>query len=282
VVLARSLSEAVGAVRRAPSLLLVSFAVVALQLPVLLTQQGVASPTLVSVVSSIVALLAGPIVLAGAVTLAADALDGGGGLGSFVAGVRDHGVGVFLGYLLFLFLAVLLGGVGFVVFLIGGVFIGLGVVLGGGGIGVGILGVVAFLLLLFVVFVVPVLFVHFFAHAVVLDDQSVGDAFRRSFGVVSGNFLRALGYGVLVFGSGLVGGLVGAIGSPGEVGSPATPSVAETVTWLPVLSGTELLAVQIAGLVFSGLLSAVYWPFSVAVYRRFRDRVVDSEPTGAL
>jgi len=278
MVLVRSLSEAVGAVRTAPSLLLVSFAVVALQIPTLVTQQAnVAAPSAVSLVSSIVSFFAGPIVLAGGVALAADALDGGGDLGSFVAGVQDHAVGVFVGYLGLLFVAAVFGVVGFVVFLIGGLFIGLGVVLGGGGTGVSVLGALAFLVLLFVVFVVPLLFVHFFGHAIVLDDQSVGDAFGRSVGVVRGNFLGMLGYGVVVFGFSFVAGLSGAVGSLGGAGTGGadTPSLAETVEWLPALSGTEVLALQAGGLVLTGLSTAVFWPFSVAVYREFRDRVVE-------
>ncbi len=277
MVLVRSLSEAVGAVRTAPSLLLVSFAVVALQIPTLVTQQAnVAAPSGVSLVSSVVSFLAGPIVLAGGVALAADALDGGGDLGSFVAGVQDHAVGVFVGYLGLLFVAAVFGVVGFVVFLVGGLFIGVGIVLGGGGTGVSVLGALAFLVLLFVVFVVPLLFVHFFGHAIVLDDQSVGDAFGRSFAVVRGNFLGMLGYGVVVFGFSIGGGLLGAVGlSSSGSGSPNTPSVAQTVEWLPALSGTGVLALQAGGLLLSGLFSAVYWPFSVAVYREFRDRVVE-------
>lgn len=285
MVLVRSLSEAVGAVRTAPSLLLVSFAVAALQIPTLVTQQGsMAAPSAVSLASSVVSFLAGPIVLAGGIALAADALDGGGDLGSFLAGVRDHAVGVFVGYLGLLFVGVVLGVVGFVVVLTAGLFIGLGVVLGGGGTGVGVLGTLAFLVLLFVVFVVPLLFVHFFGHAIVLDDQSVGDAFRRSFAVVRGNFLGMLGYGVILFGFSFAGGLFGLAGSLGgaEAGATDTPSLAETVGWLPTLSGTEVLAVQAGGLVLTGLSTAVFWPFSVAVYREFRDRVVEPPTDEAL
>ncbi len=278
MVIVRSLSEAVGAVRTAPSLLLVSFAVVVLQIPTLVTQQGgIAAPSTVSLVSSVVSFVVGPIVLAGAITLAGDALDGGGDLGSFVAGVQDHAVGVFVGYLGLLFVAAVFSVVGFVVFLIGGLFIGVGIVLGGGGTGVSVLGALAFLVLLFVVFVVPLLFVHFFGHAIVLDDQSVGDAFRRSFAVVRGNFPGMLGYGVVVFGFSFVAGLSGVVGLLGGAGTGGadTLSLAETVEWLPALSGTEVLALQAGGLLLSGLFSAVYWPFSVAVYREFRDRVVE-------
>ena len=285
MVLVRSLSEAVSAVRTAPSLLLVSFAVTALQIPTLVTQQAdVAAPSTASLVSSIVSFFAGPIVLAGGIALAADALDGDGSLGSFVTGVRDHAPSVFLGYLGLVFLVAVLGVAGFVVFLIGGVAIALGVILGGGGTGVSVLGALAFVLLLFVVFVVPLLFVQFFGHAIVLDDQSVGDAFRRSVGVVRGNFLGALGYGVIVFGFGFGGGLLGAVGSLAgpSAGSPNAPSPAETVEWLPMLSGTEVLAFQASGLVVTGLFTAVFWPFSVVVYREFHDRVVEPAADDAL
>jgi hypothetical protein len=85
-----------------------------------------------------------------------------------------------------------------------------------------------------------------------------------------------VGYGVILFGFSVGSGLLGAVGSftTGSQ-SPNAPSVAETVEWVPALSGTEALAVQASGLVLSGVFTAIFWPFSVAVYRRFRDRVVE-------
>ncbi len=256
-----SLTSAVGAVRRNPVILVVSIAFALLQTPSLAANQF--SPAVASALSlftSAVSLLVTPFVFAGAIVLAAEALDGDTGLNSFVSAGKTHYLRVLGAYVLLVVVVIVISLVGIFVAGATAVIVNTGVsnVFLSGTLGV-LVGVVLVLL--------PTFFLQFFAHAIVLDGQGITDGFRRSAGVVRRNLLTVAGYTAVIVVLSSVGGAVGAVAS--IAGAPQATSLGVQTLSTPVLVGLQLLAT-----LFTGLFAAVFWPFSVAVYRSIRDRTV--------
>ena len=285
--LSRSLAAAVGAVRRSPALLAVAATFTLLQLGIVVGQEFVPADTrpLYSTVISLVSLVTTPVLLAGVLPLSAAALDGGGDLGTFLAGVREHVLRVFVGFLGLAAVGAVVGVVGFVVFLILSLVVGVGVLAVADGL-TAVVALLAFVVLFLTLLTLPLVAIHFFAHAITLDGLGVGSAFGRSLGVVRGSLLTTLGYAVVLVGFSAVGFLVGIVGSldgsPGALTTtPEGPDAAAAqLDWYPLLSSTEALALQAVGGLVLLFVSAVFWPFSVAVYREMHARVVDDADGG--
>ncbi|MEZ3145748.1 hypothetical protein [Halobaculum sp. MBLA0143] len=280
--LSRSLVAAVGAVRKSPALLAVAAVFTVVQIGVVAAQGLVPASALplYSTATSLVSFVTTPLLLAGIVPLSAAALDGDGGFGTFLAGVREHVLRVFVGFLGLGAVGAVVGVVGVVVFVILSFVVGVGVLAVADGLTAG-LALLAFALLFVTLLTVPLVAVHFFAHAITLDGLGVGDAFGRSVAVVRGSLLTTLGYTVVLMAFGTVGFLVGIVGSldgtPGTFTSTpgGADAAAAQLDWYPLLSTTEAVALQAVGAVFLAVVTAVFWPFSVAVYRELRDRVVE-------
>ena len=275
VTVRRSLVAALGALRTTPSLFAVGLLVAAGQFALVVAQQYVPSGAVppYSAARTLVSLASVPVMFSGGLALSAAALDGGGDLGTFLAGVRENVLRVSVGTLGVGVLATVLGVVGGLGFVVVGAVVGLAVAGAGGGSAAFTAVVVAWVLWYFLL-ALPVVAVHFFAHAVTLDGLGLGDAVRRSVGVVRGNLGTAAGYAVVLACVGVVGVLTLLVGSlDGTAPLPAGGS--ETATPAAVFSPTQAYVIQVVGFAAVILASTVFWPFSVAVYREMRDRVVD-------
>lgn len=265
----QSFTASLDAIRRNPILLAVGIAVGLLQLPSLAAAQfDPLVSSLVSLGSSVVTLLVVPFVFAGAIGLSAAALDGEARLDTLIEAGKRNYVTVLAAYLLLL--------VGF------GVFFGAGLVViailaavvafGGAGLAASAI-VIPIALIATLLLLVPLLFVQFFAHAIVLDDQGITDSFRRSAGLVRRNLVTVAGYAAILLVLSMITGSVGGVAS--LAGTPAGASLS-----LPTLSTPAVIAVQAVTSVLTGLVTAVFWPFSVAVYRSIRDRTLTDGSAG--
>lgn len=260
----RSFTNAVDAISRNPIVLAVAMALALLQAPSLLASRlDPATGSIVSLVASGATVLVTPFVFAGGIAISGEALDGDTDVGAFLAAGRRHYLRVLGAYLL---VAV---GVGLLAF--GGTIVGgiLAVAAAAGGVPVG--GLLAGLLTVGLV-LLPVFFLQFFAHAIVLDEHGIADGLRRSVGVVRRNLLTVAGYSLVLFGLSIVAGLVGAIGS--LVNAPGIDAFG-----LQPLSPAVVTGLQVIGVLATGVVTAVFWPFSVAVYRQLRDRTVSEDGT---
>lgn len=248
-----SFRQAIGALRRNPVIIALSVAFGVLQVPSFVAQEF--SPVVqvgLSVGSFLVSVLVVPFVFAGMIGVCDEALDGQVSLGTFLRHGRDNYLAVLGAYLL---LIVTFGIFSVLTSIVGGL---LAAVIGasvGGTTGFTV-GVVVFGLS-FLAVLLPAFFVQFFGHAIVLDDAGVGKSFRRSVGVVRRNLRVVAVYFGVVFAIGLVGGLVGGI---------------QSVTTAPGIdigvADTTVLVLQTVGVLLTGIVSSVFWPFSVAIYRR--------------
>lgn len=263
-----SLSKATGALRRNPVIVALSVAFGLLQLPSVVAQEfGPVAQIGLSIGSFLVSVLVVPFVFAGMIGLSDEALDGRAGFGAFLRHGRNNYLSVLGAYLL---LIVTLGIFSVVTSVVGGILAAvIGASIGGTSgfaVGVAVFGLSFFVVLL------PVFFVQFFGHAIVLDDADVGESIRQSGGVVRRNLRVVVGYFAVVFALGLVGGLVGGVQS-----ITTTPGIDLGI------ADTTVLAIQLAGVLLTGIVSSVFWPFSVAIYRRITagtDDVGDgTEPT---
>ncbi len=273
MVVTNSLGKSIDALRRNPILILLSILFGLLQLPSLAAQSlGPLASAAVSLGFSAVFFLIVPFVFAGMVGMSREALDGTTGLDRFLEFGKSNYLRLLGAYVLFLGLVTVLSIGSSIVAGIVSFVVGLSATAGAGGsaaagtgllIGVLTVGIVLFVTLL------PTFFLQFFAHAIVLDDQGVVGGFTRSAGLVRRNFLTVFGYFLIVMTVGFVGGALGGVGSLLTMPAEATQSLG-----LPSFSTGAVLAIQVVGMLVVGLVSSVFWPFSVSVYTSIRDRTV--------
>lgn len=272
----RSLRPAVASIARNPVLIIVAAAIAIVQLPQAVFQSS--EPSIYTVVSGVVSLLGLaviPFVHAGLLAMAAEALDGQTRLGT----LRDAGRSNYL--------SMLLGTLGFVaivlVYLFGVIFglltvsflVLVAVAAASGGISgtfLVVLGLGAALAL--VGYLAIVLSLHFFGHAIVLDDASVGDAFRQSYGLVRRNLASAVGYGLLLL---LVGGLLTGPASIAVTAlSPTNSGGADYWLDLPEFGLPAFLVAVVVYVALTAIATAFWATYSVAFYRDRRDAAATS------
>lgn len=261
-----ALRETPSALLRNPVVLLPVFVLSALQLPQLVLQS--INPLLSSLVSLVVSLLmivAVPFFQGGLVGMSAEALDGRTSLATFLDVGKSRYVSLLGAYLLMFALNLVLGLAVLVPLLIGGVVLG-GLGLGGGGparaslVVLAVVGIVAVIVLL--AYLLLVFFLQFYGHAIVLEDLGAIDGLKRSASRVRHNLLPTLGYSVLV---GVLGGVAGIVFGAGSwLTTPETASLLGLPS--PSLPAVVAIALVITALATGfGAFLAVY---SVAFYLR--------------
>jgi hypothetical protein len=191
-------------------------------------------------------------------------------LSRFWTHVKEHYVSVLGAYLVVLGVSF---GFGFLLFF-GGIVAGAAVIGADAGLGVTVaVGLVAALVSL--VYLIGLFAVHFYAHAIVIEEYGVTGGLTRSVEVVRNNIVSVLGYGVL---STVIGGVIGAIyaglimlvfpmsGAPGE---PAPmPDL------VPAVLGSVGVVVTMT------LFTTFFLAFSVTFYRTLIDTDETSPETG--
>jgi hypothetical protein len=267
-----ALRDALSLLRKHPVLFVPMAVFALLQIPQLfLNTLGPFVSIIVSLVSTAVFAFVTPVVYAGTIGMTNDAASGEPvSLGQFWTHVKEHYVSVLGAYLVifgvslgFWFLFSFLG-----IFALAG--------LGSAGLGLGVtvaVGVVAALVM--VLYLAGLFAVHFYAHAIVIEDQSVTGGLTRSAEVVRNNIVSVLGYGVL---SAVVGGVIGAVYA-GLVTlafpMPQAPGAAvPTPDLVPAILGS--VGVFVGTTVFT----AFFLAFSVTFYRTLIDTDENTSETG--
>ncbi|MFB6168555.1 MAG: hypothetical protein ABEJ43_06880 [Haloferacaceae archaeon] len=239
---------------------------------------------------SILTFFVTPLIVAGTLGMAREALDEGRtSLDTFTGVARDRYVSLLLGFLLRVGLSLALGLVAAIVVFAGLVVllfvVGVGASVGAGGgpgaildaVGVGALALGALVLLVAaLVFYVPLFFVQFFHVSVVTERAGAVDAFKRSFRAVRQNLLSSLGFTAVNF---LVGVLPTAplfawvglrlwerVQSPGF-----TPTGGFTL-----FSTTEVLALTAVVLVAQVVVATFQYTYATAFY----GSVSEADPAG--
>lgn len=263
----QSLSSALAAVRRNPIIVAVSVVFGFLQSPGWISPMVDSSlASLVTLGASAVSVLVAPFVMAGMISLSAEALDGRTSFDTFLQSGRENYVHVLAAYVLLLVVASIMTIPLFVVGTITVIYVGfsaVAVLTGGAPLTAGAAALFGVFGLLLLLTLIPVFFVQFFAHAIVLDGASVADSFTRSVSLVRRNVRTVLGYFLTLFGIGALVVLVSAVASVFQVATQLPGGF----FGVPVLPSPVILAVQIVAAVVIWTISSVYWPFSVAVYR---------------
>jgi hypothetical protein len=266
---ARALRTASAALRRNPTVVGIVLVLSLLQLPTQLARvAGPGVSTAVGSVSSVVALVVAPFVFGGLLGMAAEALDGTTGFGTFVEKGKRHYLSMLGAYLL------LVGALIAFWFVAGfaslAVVSALGVLSGGLSgsaspvfLAMFLAGTGVFVLVLFV----PLFFVQFYGQAIVLDGASAVSGFKRSIGLVRTNLVSVLGYSALVFAGGLFFGVLASI--PSTLLSLQATRVPLSMP-LPDLALPVVVALVVIGDVVFGLLGSLFLVFSVAFYRTLR------------
>lgn len=277
-----ALRTASGAVGRNPVLFVVAAAFNLLQLPSLVAQ--FISPLLGSLVSLLTTglfVFVFPFLFAGVVGMADEALRGKTSLGTFVASGRDHYVSMLAAYLLLFGASVVLGlAVFFGTLLLGGVAFAAGA---GDVAGRTTVLVAVGLLLLggFVLFVLPLFFVQFYGHAIVVDDLGAVAGLKRSVSCVRHNLLAVLGYtvvvGVVGAGFGVFGAVFSLLTSPQLAGPEpgiggAAPGTAAPPVPIdaPSVGPAVVVGVTVLFVLVSGVVGGFFAAYSTAFYRRIR------------
>ncbi|MWV65518.1 hypothetical protein GRS48_11915 [Halorubrum sp. JWXQ-INN 858] len=211
-----------------------------------------------------------PVFYAGAIGMANDAAAGTPtSLGRFWSHAKEFYVSVLIAYL---FITAVTFGFGFAVSIgILVAFVTVGV--GGGGLPL-MLGVGGVIALIVLAFLIALFAVHFYAHAIVIEGKGAVDGLSRSVHVVRHNLKSVVGYGLLslVFGA-VFGGvfvLVSAFAFP-SASAPGEP--APMPDPLPALLGSG------ASIVGTALFATFFVVFSVVFYRALVG--VDGEPSQA-
>ena len=258
--LLRPFRESLSAVGRNPVILLVTGLIALAQLPQLVAGTlGPVVSAIVSVVLSLLYVVAIPYVQGGLIGMADEALDDRTSLGTFHRSGVEHYVSVLVAYLLVLAVNLVVGGGLFFVGVLALVFV-VGANLTT--VSVVVIGVAA--AALFLVYIVAFAFVQFYGQAIVLEDLGGVDGLKRSIGTVRSNLLPVFLYtvvvGVLGGGFGLVAGAISLLTAPQPI--PGLP--------LPDPSLSLVVGASVAMIVLTTLFSAVFLTFSVAFYRDLR------------
>lgn len=253
-----------------------------LQLPGFVAQS--ISPLLGSLVSLLTTglfVFVFPFLFAGVVGMADEALRGETSLGAFVASGTDHYVSMLAAYLLLFGASVVLGlAVFFGTLLLGGVAFAAGA----GDVAGRTTVLVAVGLLLvggFVLFVLPLFFVQFYGHAIVVDDLGAVAGLKRSVSCVRHNLLAVLGYtvvvGVVGAGFGLFGAVFSLLTTPrftgagtGMAGAAPGATAPPVPVGAPSVGPAAVVALAVVFVLASGVVGGFFAAYSTAVYRRIR------------
>ena len=223
----QSIRPAASGIVRNPVLVVITALFGLSQLPNLLVQPT--RPVLAAVVSLVstgVLILVVPFFQGGLLGMASEAIRGKTSLSTLIAEGKANYVPLLLAYFVLLavnvvfafvvvfavviaVIGVSVGGVGGSG-IAGGVDVASGVASGGGVTLLAVIGVVAGGLAL--AYLLVTFFVQFYSHAIVLDDTSLVDGFRRSVGLVRSNLLGVFGYSLVLLVGGVAFGTIGAIG----------------------------------------------------------------------
>ncbi|MFC7166050.1 hypothetical protein [Halospeciosus flavus] len=216
--------------------------------------------SLVSLVMTLVFVLAVPFFQGGMIAMADESLDGHTSLQTFIEEGKANYVSIFVAYLALMAVNLLLGMVAFFLGIFGGVLY-----FGSGGLDsaniliLAIFGAVVLLVVL--LYMLVLFFVQFYGQAIVLEGHGAVEGLKRSVSVVRHHLVSTLGYTVLCGGIGGVAGAVFGVASllmsPRSMMALSLPEPS-----LLIIVGTSLLVVA-GGTVFGGVF-AVY---SVSFYR---------------
>ncbi|ESS10066.1 MAG: hypothetical protein A07HN63_00157, partial [uncultured archaeon A07HN63] len=238
----RSLRPALDSIVRNPILLAVAALVAILQLPQFFVPTQ--SPMLSAVASlafSGLFILFLPFYQGGLIGMADDAQTGPTEIGVLI----DEGKANYLQLLLsnFVVLAIAFA---FTIPIVLLVFLGsAGVLLSGGQPSLPVLGGFGLIgLVMVIIYFAAMLAIQFYAHAIVINETSIVDGFKQSIGLVRANLLSAIGYGVLLFGGGLVAGGIGGAASLLLSPQPALQSMLPTLS-PPLVAGAALVYVLV-------------------------------------
>ncbi len=269
-----SLRPAVASIARNPVLIVAAVAIALLQLPQAVVQTGEPSIyTVVSGVVSLVGLAVIPFLQAGLLAMAADGLDGRTGIGTFLDAGRANYVRMLLATIGFVAIVlVYVFGVLFGLLTVGFLVL-VAVAAASGGLSGAFLVVLAVgALLAFLGYLGIILCLHFFGHAIVLDDAAVGDAFRESFRIVRRNLSSALGYGLILLAVGVV--LTGPASVALTALSPANAAGVGHWLDLPDLGLPAFLGAVVVYVALTAIATAFWASYSVAFYTEVRDGAV--------
>jgi hypothetical protein len=264
-----ALQQAVSTAVREPIVLGVAALVALLQIPILLSQL---LPPVYAVFASLGAnllvLLLSPFTQGGMLGLADSALDGEGDVRTFLSAGREHYVSLFAAFLVLFAVNTALVIATLVLLLVLGTGFGAlaasangapGIAIPGGVGAVGVV-VVAVVGLVALLYLLAFLFIQFYAQAIVVDDYSAVESFKRSASLVRQHFVSTLGYSLVAL---LVGGTAGVvIGVSSTLLGSAPDALQMEVTWPALIAGILLLVV-----VLSTVVSAFTSLYSVAFYR---------------
>ncbi len=267
--LLKALREAPRLLREQPILFVPMAIFAVLQTPQLFLE---ALDPMVSIVGSL--LLTGlfvfvtPVFYAGAIGMGNDAAAGTPtSLGRFWSHAKEFYVSVLIAYL---FITAVTFGFGFAVSIgILVAFVTVGV--GGGGLPL-MLGVGGVIALIVLAFLIALFAVHFYAHAIVIEGKGAVDGLSRSVHVVRHNLKPVVGYGLLslVFGA-VFGGVFVLVSTFAFPSASAPGEPAPMPDLLPALLGSG------ASIVGTALFATFFVVFSVVFYRALVG--VDGEPS---
>jgi len=265
----RSLRRGLGGLRRNPILFVPPFVLMLIEIPQLLLQRSDPLHSLVvSLLVMLVVLFVLPFFQGGMVGMAAEALDGRTSLATFTREGRANYVSLFVAYLVLIAINFVLGIVLFIASLVA--VIGL---FQAGSVHVGattplVAGVI--FAAIFLVYLVVLFFIQFYAQAIVLDDAGATSGFVRSYSLVRQHILSTVGFTVVLL---VVGGLLGAVF--GAVSILVTPQPYTTLS-LPHPSTGVLVGVLIGVLAVGTFVGGFFATYSVAFYR-----AIDPETAGS-
>ncbi len=265
----RALQRVPGALVRNPIILVVFGLYTLLMVPQFVAQS--VSPLLSGLLSLAllpILVLAVPFLQAGTIRMADEALGGETSFGAFVGAGKANYVSVLVAYLLVVVVNSVLGGVAFVVALVGGAF-ALGT---DGGLSTGGIVALAVVVGLFaLVYLAFAFLIQFYAQEIVLNDASALEGLKQSAGLVRSNVVSTLGYFVvvLVFSGGISGGI-------GALMALLMPTQTGTTMVTPEL--TTMLLVSAVYLVVVPIMGSALTVYTVAFWRELRG---PDAPTGS-
>lgn len=255
----KALQPAVSGLLRNPILFVITGLYGIIQLPQLLLQgQDPIVAALVSLVFSGILLFVFPFFQGGLLAMGDEAITGTTSLDTLLQAGKSNYIALLLAYLILLAINLVFGMMLFFGILIGGVGLYAGDVQPSLAVitllvGIGLLFVLAYVLVLFVV--------QFYAHAIVLNDAELIDGFKQSVGLVRRRWLSVAGYSVLLAVGGAFFGAIGAVATTLFTGEPLFGRA------MPDLSIPLAIGALLVFLLSTAFIGALYATYSVAFYR---------------
>jgi len=254
-----SLRPAVGGLVRNPILLVITGVFALFQVPQLVLQsQYPLLSTVVSLLMTGVLIVLLPFYQGGIIGMSNEALTGTTRISSMIEAGKSNYVALLLAYLVILAANIVFGIVAAAV-AIGG---GLGFLVGEGQPSMAVLAVVGLLGLgLVLVYLLFIIGIQFYAHAIVLNNTEVIDGFKQSVRLVRQNKLSVIGYTILMF----LGGAVLGLGS-GAASLVFSPDLGVDSA-LPEFSLPLVILGLILYIGIAAVFGAFYGMYSVSFYQ---------------